>query len=379
MLGLRSSAAAAAVAVVACVGAGHSVAETLTLNQYVLPKHIVVTEGTMPVIEALKERSGGAIDVRLFTGGTPLSAQATLGGLQSGVVDAGMVILTYHPAELPTVQYLNDLAVPTDNTNVVAAAFNEYVLSQCARCLSEFADAGVVFTGSYTAAPLVLVSREVYASADDLKGKKVRIPGGDFNSRWADYFGLSPVNVGGSEIYEMMNRGAVDITLNPAAILRTHSLAEVARSVLALPVAMHRVSSPFVFAKDSWADLSPEQRRIFLDLAPLAMIRITDGYAKEADDVLATAGTAGIEVIEPSPALREKMAAFLEEDLETIYRLAKEQYGIEDPQTVRSDFLALIAKWDAIAEEVGDDPQALGERLREDVYAKLDAATYGVD
>lgn len=124
----------------------------------------------------------------------------TLGGLQADAVDAGMVILTYHPAELPMVQYLNDLAVPTDDTLVVSGAFNEYVLTRCQRCLDEFNAAGVVFTGTYTAAPLNLVNREVYRTPRDLVGKRVRMPGGDYNARWADYFGLSPVTVGSFEI-----------------------------------------------------------------------------------------------------------------------------------------------------------------------------------
>lgn len=370
--------AASALLAAGALAAGGAAAESLTLNQYVLPKHVVVTNGTMPMIEEIKTATNGEIDIKLFTGGTPLSAQATLGGLQSGAVDAGMVILTYHPAELPTVNYLNDLAVPTEDTLVVAGAFNEYVMTQCQRCLDEFKAAGVVFTGSYTAAPLLLVNREVYRTPEDLVSKKVRIPGGDYNSRWASYFGLSPINVGGSEVYEMMNRGAIDITLNPAAILQTHSLMEVAKSVITMPVAAHRVSSPFVFSAASWGKLTPEQRRAFLDSAAVAQLRITGAYLTEAEGALKEARERGIEIVEPGEDMKAKMAAFLEGDLETIYKIAREQYKIDNPEEIREQFLAMIEKWKGIATETGRDPEKMGQILRENAYAGLDPASYGL-
>lgn len=360
------------------ITAGVATAETLTLNQYVLPKHVVVKDGTLPLIEEVKQATDGELDFKLFTGGTPLSAQATLGGLQAGAVDAGMVILTYHPAEFPLVQYLNDLAVPTGDTLVVAGAFNEYVMTKCQRCQDEFKAAGVTFTGSYTAAPLNLVNREVYRAPEDLVGKRVRIPGGDFNSRWAKHFKLSPINVGGSEVYEMMNRGAVDITLNPAAILQTHSLGDVAKSVITLPVAMHRVSSPYVFSAESWANLTEQQRRAVLGSAAVAMMRITGAYLKESEAALQEAAANGLEVIEPGEDLMASMSEFLEGDLETIYRSAREQYQIEDPEKIRDEFLALIEKWKGIAEETGRDPVKMGERLRENAYSDLDVSSYGL-
>lgn len=375
----RTALTASALLLAGVFTADDAAAKSLTLNQYVLPKHVVVTKGSIPLIEEIKEASDGEIDIKLFTGGTPLTAQATLGGLQTGAVDAGMVILTYHPAEFPVIQYLNDLAAPTDDALVVAGAFNEYVMTKCQRCLDEFKAAGVVFTGSYTAAPLLLVNREVYRTPEDLMAKRVRIPGGDYNSRWADYFGLSPINVGGSEIYEMMNRGAVDITLNPAAILQTHSLADVAKSVITMPVAMHRVSSPFVFAAGSWADLSEQERRAFLDSTSAAMMRITGAYLEESEAALDAARAGGdIEVIEPSEELKAKMTEFQEQDLDTIYRIAREQYKIEDPETIRDDFITLVEKWKGIAEETGRDAQKMGERLRDDVYSNLDASSYGL-
>jgi len=374
----RQAGAASALLVAGVLSAGSAAAETLTLNQYVLPKHVVVTVGTMPLIEEMKQATNGEFDFKLFTGGTPLSAQATLGGLQAGAVDAGMVILTYHPAELPMIQYLNDLAVPTDDTLVVTGAFNEYVLTQCQRCMDEFKAAGVTFTGTYTAAPLVLVNREIYRTAEDLVGKRVRVPGGDYNARWADYFGLSPINVGGSEVYEMMNRGGVDITLNPPAILQTHSLIDVAKSVINMPVTLHRASSPFVFSANSWAGMTDQERRAFLDSAAMAMMRITGAYLVESEAALAEATAKGIEVVTPGDELLAKMAEFAESDVETMYAIARDQYKIDNPEEVRAGFIAMIEKWKGIAEETGRDPAKMGERLRENAYAGLDPSKYGL-
>ncbi len=72
------------------------------------------------------------------------------------------------------------------------------------------------------------------------------------------------------------------------------------------------------------------------------------------------------------------MAEFLEGDLETIYRIGREQYQIEDPEKVRDEFLALIEKWKGIAEETGRDPEKMGERLRQNAYSELDVSSYGL-
>ena len=43
-----------------------------------------------------------------------------------------------------------------------------------------------------------------------------------------------------------------------------------------------------------------------------------------------------------------------------------------------AQFAALVEKWSAIVAEVGDDPVALSDRAWDEIWSKVDFATYGI-
>ena len=53
------------------------------------------------------------------------------------------------------------------------------------------------------------------------------------------------------------------------------------------------------------------------------------------------------------------------------------QFGIADAPDQIAEFLGLVAKWEAIAAAVNDDPQAMAARVYDEVWSKVDTATYG--
>ena len=68
---------------------------------------------------------------------------------------------------------------------------------------------------------------------------------------------------------------------------------------------------------------------------------------------------AGIEFIDSDPALAEAISAFVEADISTAGTYSQDQFGIADAPDQIQQFLALVTKWEAIAEEVNSDPKAM--------------------
>ena len=86
---------------------------------------------------------------------------------------------------------------------------------------------------------------------------------------------------------------------------------------------------------------------------------------------------AGVEFIEADPEFVEEIEQFIQDDIETAGTYSQEQFGIEDAPDQIQQFLALVEKWTAIAEEENNDPVAMSKRVYDEVWAKVDYATYG--
>ena len=75
--------------------------------------------------------------------------------------------------------------------------------------------------------------------------------------------------------------------------------------------------------------------------------------------------------------LFKQIKQFIQDDITTAGTYSQEQFGIEDAPEQIQTFLGLVEKWTAIAEELDNDPQAIAERVQEEVWSKVDYATYG--
>ena len=64
-------------------------------------------------------------------------------------------------------------------------------------------------------------------------------------------------------------------------------------------------------------------------------------------------------------------------DRQTAADVAKERFGMADAGERVAEFIALVEKWQAISEEVGHDRDAMIERVWDEVWSKVDFATYG--
>ncbi|WP_026757576.1 C4-dicarboxylate TRAP transporter substrate-binding protein [Sediminimonas qiaohouensis] len=349
----------------------------VTISSWTSPNH-ATSRGHEAFAEMTEAEFPDAFDFKLFSGGALLGAKPTLSGLRDGVADVGLLALTYFRSEMPYAQLVADLALLGEDHYAMAGATSEFVMLHCQPCKDEFARNGMVALSGISTAPYVLLTTGPIVEISDMQGVRLRT-GGSVWDRWATRLGAEPVNVPSSEMYDTMSHGVVTAAVQPVGALKGHSLIEVAKHLTELPLGTYHSGSIFAAGPDFWASLSPEQREQFAKNLPEAVAQTEVYYETDDLDVLKEAGDLGLEVHEPSPELLQDLIDFRTADVEEIARISREERGIEDPEPLIATYRELIEKWHGLVEPlhpIRDNPQPYADLLRQEIYSKIDLATY---
>lgn len=375
-MGERMTRVCAAVAVWLGVASAAWGGTELTLSSWVGPSHPINYGGLEPFIAAVGANPAADISFQFFSGGALLGARTTLDGIRTGIADAGIVALTYHPAEFPHGQLVAELAMASRDPMTAAAAVSEFNLLHCAPCLAEFAAQGMIYTGTYSTTPYVVISRRPFDTPADFAGLRLRTPGAIWN-RWAEHLGAVPVALPATDMYEGLERGIIDVALQPVAALRSYGLWDVATHVTLLDLGTYHSLALIGFGAPSWRDLGPDQRRALLDTIPIALVGSTQAYLELDSEIIRDAGAKNIEIRQPSAALVGDRDAFAAADLAHIADIARERYRIAHPEAVIDRLVALFDEWQVKLEPVRDDPDAIIALFRSEIFDQIDAETLG--
>jgi TRAP-type C4-dicarboxylate transport system substrate-binding protein len=368
----------AALAATAVLAATPALAEKrVTISNWTSPNH-ATSRGHAALVEMTESEFPDAFDFKLFTGGALLGPKPTLSGLRDGVADVGLLALTYFQSEMPYAQLVADLALLGEDHYAMAGATSEFVMLHCQPCKDEFAKNGMVALSGISTAPYVLLSTTPIIDISDMQGVKLRT-GGSVWDRWAVRLGAEPVNVPSSEMYDTMSHGVVTAAVQPVGALKGHSLIEVAKHLTELPLGTYHSGSIFAAGPTFWSSLSPEQREQFVKNIPEAVAQTEVYYETDDLDVLKEAGGLGLQVHQPSPEFLQDLIDFRAADLDEIARISREERGIEEPEALIAKYRELIVKWHGLVQPlqpIRDNHQPYADLLRQEIYSKIDFATY---
>lgn len=368
---------AAAAAGLLISGAALAQAKEIKLNSWLGPMHPINTGGYNPFIKAVEADTNGALKFRLFLGGSLLDSRGTLPGIRDGVVDGGFVVLSFHPAEFPHATTFTDLAMVGTDALSAAAAVTETVLLHCPPCLADAKKQNTVFFGAYATTAYNIMSRTPVKALEDLKGKKVRSFGGAID-RWLRELGAVAVNVDATMAYEGLSKNTLDAVMLPVADLGAYNLWDVAPNVTLLNVGSFKSNTTVGFNRDFWRGLTLDQRKVFLKHAPIMVLGPGLDYIKNDAAVIPQAKAKNVNLLPATEAMTKQLAAFFEKDKAAINEAAIKR-GVKDPNAIIGKYVELLAKYDKLFQGKQDDPQAVYEILRREVYNKLDPAKFGLD
>ena len=366
-----------------CLGASLTLTSALPANARELkvgvglpPTH-AAQFGMEAFAKALKEKSGGELDVKLFSMSL-LSLTQLFAGVRDGVVDAGFVLPPMFASELPESQLTVDLAMLGTNPYAMAGAMTEYTFS-CQECLAERLKHNHVYLGSASSDPYWILSTKKIATLDDLKGKKLRSGAAPW-ARWAQNFGVIGMSMPGNEIFEAISQGTVDGAMISVTELSALRLIDVVKHVtVGLPGGTYHGVDNSNVNRTTWRSLTERQRRSMLDAAATTSAAITWKYVSNGASNMRDAQQKGLQIHQPAPDVMEKSRAFIETDLATVAQAAEKNYNIKNANQKIARFRQLVDKWDKLTPATRNwDVNSLAEIYQREVFSKIDAKSYGM-
>lgn len=337
------------------------------------PQH----EGVKAYIDVarwIEERSGGRITARVFPQ-TLLSVKEIPSGLRDGVADMGLIVHPYHPAEFPEANFIADFSLFATNNYAAAGAASEYIFT-CEECMAEMADYGHIYLGNIANAPYSLLTKVPVTTIADLQGRKIR-SGGEAWGRWIEAMGGIKVSIPAAETYQALSQGMLDIHTHSIGSLVDQSLVDLLKHVTDMPLGVYLGASNN-YSAARWEALSAEDRAVVFEIAPYMLARYVTGLVANNNRVRARLGELGVTLHEPAPELVTATQEFLARDIATVAELGERNYGIQNAAAKAERFVALLKKWEGLTEGMPADWEQLGNLYRDEIFAHLDRAAFGL-
>lgn len=369
---------AAAAAAVGIAGITPASAQTeFIANSFYDAQHPHSLYGYTQWAEIVRELSGGQLLPEVYTGTVLLAPRANLQGIRDNVVQVAHHAAVYTPSELPVANAVQELGFNYSDPMAAIFAVTEFSMTNPIQ-LAEWQDKGVVYLGAYATPAYVIFCREPVTNLEQIQGKRIRTAGSTV-SQWVEAVGGVPVNVPSSEMYTGLERGTLDCASNAPNDLIDRSLWEVSTDTTLIPTGMYWSGPQWGYNPEFWAGLTPEDRSILMQATARAMTRMIIGYLAASDSALEEAAAQGHHIHEPEADLMQSVEDFREAALARIYDVAAETYGLEDPHAVIDNFREIYAKWEGLLAEVDrTDEDALTDLAMQEIYSRIDPATYGV-
>jgi TRAP-type C4-dicarboxylate transport system substrate-binding protein len=360
----------------ATLASGPALAETYSLANFLGPTH-ATTRGQQTFADNVKRATGGRITFEVFPGGSLVPARATLEAIRDGIATGGYVAGTYTPSDLPLTNTIADLGWLKPDPLLMAIASTDHNLND-PDLQSEWRKHNVVYLAGYASNPYRLICRGEVKGLADVRGKKIRMPGGAWD-RVAVALGATPVNVPSSEMYTGLERGSIDCAVNGADALAAFSLWDVAKSINLVSFGTYFSGFNIGINGDFWKGLDDKDRALLMKEAARAVV-MTQAYYEQGDkETLAAAAGKPTKVIEPDQELVRAVADFAASDVETVKKNAVERLKVKDPGRHIDGFNQVVAKWEALLKDVDrTDTEALIRLVETEIYAKVSPKDYAM-
>lgn len=355
-----------------------AVADTYQATNWMTPVHILNEETYQKFSTEVKDATGGDISFEVYSGGSLVPAKATMQAVRDGVASLGIVYPGYTPSELPLNNVLNDLVFVSDDDIASAFAYTEMGMTND-RIIDEWKKNGGIFAGGYSTPVYNFVCVKPIRVLDDAKGLKIRTAGGA-QTAWVEAIGGVPVSVPIGDVYSGLSRGSIDCTMSdPTNLDKGNKFWEVAKSVTRLPMGVV-MGANYVLNPSFWQGLSPEQRRVLLDNMAMGNARAQVAYHVGVNAALEGSRERGLEIIEPGEDLTAKLVGFQNGFVEGLAQKSVIDRGVEDPSDLIAEFQMLQEKWKGLLEGVDrTDSEAIAKVLQDNLYAKIDENTFGMN
>jgi TRAP-type C4-dicarboxylate transport system substrate-binding protein len=258
-----------------------------------------------------------------------------------------------------------------DDVVAAAGAGTETLLLHCPSCLEEYKKLNAIPLSPYPGSASVFMCTKPVKSVADLKGKRIRATGAAVDL--VKLAGGIPVSVTLPDTVSILQRGGIDCTYGVPEWLKTYSFGEFAKFVPDYPLGVLSPVVAFLMRRDTFRQLTHEQKVIHLKAAArIAAVHTIGNFVIKNEQSYAYAvEKMGVQKIPVGKDFDDLMAKYKAGEREHNISVAK-GFGVADPGAILDAYAKATEKWHALSKGIGRDPAKLEEALWREVYSKLD-------
>lgn len=212
--------------------------------------------------ELLAERSGGALGLRIFAGGTLGNAQAAITGTRGNTIDM-FVTGTSNVSGLKPELGMLDIPFLFQDSDHAYRVLDGDVGRELLDQLDDVGLKGLAFWDNGWRQ--ITTKDRIVATPEDLAGMKIRTTGAPVHIRAFELLGANPVPMPIGELYTALEMGTVTAQEHPLGVFMSSKFYEVQDNI----TLSRHAYSPLVVAmnKAKFDALTPEHQQMLLDAA----------------------------------------------------------------------------------------------------------------
>ncbi len=231
----------------------------LTYSNFFPPTH-VQSQLAEAWCQEVARRTGGAVVVDYYPGGTLTKPQNAYDGVVDGVSDIAMSAFAYSKGRFPLLSGL-DLPLGYPSGAVATRIANEALAHFQPK---EVSDVHILYLHAH--GPGILHARgKTIARIEDMAGLKIRATGS--SAAVVSALGASPVAMPMNDAYQALHKGVVDGSMYPVETNKGWKMAEVVDTMLDTRAIAYTTVFFVAMNKGAWERLAPEHQKVLTDLS----------------------------------------------------------------------------------------------------------------
>lgn len=317
--------------------------------------HLMGSEGFFSEIykwwaSEFEKRTGGRYKITFYWSNSLLALTDSLPGVGAGIADLGVAAAGYFPAQMPLALAMENPYNAADSWVALKVQKELYEINPDVN--AQLDRANVVYAIPWNSGPFQFFTRWPINSLAEVKGKVIRTFGGGRQQMWTN-LGAKGIFMVATDIYEAMQRGAIDGYENNVLLADQSKLGEVTNS-LYLVYSGQVAMSCFVINKQTFNSFPPDVKDVFRKLQNDWIDYAGERLVKEEAGVIEAWKKKGIRVVSMSDADRKTMIDAANKS--TIEILQKQSEAMGTPgksEFVWQQYLSLVKKYETIVKEQG--------------------------
>ncbi|MFC6762144.1 hypothetical protein ACFQFQ_28500 [Sulfitobacter porphyrae] len=136
----------------------------------------------------------------------------------------------------------------------------------------------------------------------------------------------------------------------------------------------------YAMNQPAWSGLSEANRQLLVDSISDNLVTMTTAFEQSVDEALAEAGDHGVTIHEPGEDLQASLDSFVAEQVAPMAAEVAGRLNVEGAEDLIARFNAVYEKWEGLLADVDrSDTAALQKVFKDEIYGKVDVASYGVN